>query len=172
MDKNNKFPKLLILGSARHGKDTLAEIFNVEFDFTFKSSSVASSEIFLYDILKEKYGYSTPLECFEDRINHRSEWYELITEYNSEDKAKLAKEILKNADCYVGMRNPEEINECLKQNLFDLIIWVDASERLPIESTDSFKIDKSVADIIISNNDDYESFKKRAINLGKIIFKK
>ena len=65
----------------------------------------------------------------------------------------------------------EEIDECIKQGLFDLIIWVDASERLPEEDKSSFNIDNSCADIIIDNNGDLESFKKRAIRLGNVLFR-
>lgn len=57
----------------------------------------------------------------------------------------------------------------MRQGLFDLIIWVDASVRLPLEGSESFKIDKSYADIIVNNNDTLEAFKKRVINLGKAL---
>ena len=69
------------------------------------------------------------------------------------------------------MRDREEIDECLKQGLFDLIIWVDASQRLPEEDKDSFNIDKTYADIIIDNNGTLDDFKKRVIRLGKTLFK-
>lgn len=161
--------KLLVIGHKRHGKDSFAEILAEQFNFKFKSSSVAASEIFIYDELKKKYNYKTPEECFEDRVNHRAEWYDMICAYNKPDKAKLAKEILEIANCYVGMRDRAEIDECVNQKLFDLIIWVDASERLPLEDSDSFKIDKSYADIIVDNNDTLEVFKKRVINLGKAL---
>ena len=117
--------KLLILGNMRHGKDSFAELLNKHFGLTFKSSSQAATDIFLYDTLKDKYGYTTPEECFEDRVNHRAEWKDLICHYNKDDRAKLAKEILKNSDCYVGMRDRAEINECMKQGLFDIIVWID-----------------------------------------------
>jgi hypothetical protein len=52
--------KILILGNARHGKDTLAELFNKYFGLTFMSSSQASADFFLYDQLKDKYGYTSP----------------------------------------------------------------------------------------------------------------
>lgn len=172
MNKKNNFPRLLILGSARHGKDTFAEIMNEEFGLTFKSSSQSAADIFLYDALKDKYGYTTPEECFEDRVNHRAEWKDMICDYNKDDRARLAKDILKNSDCYVGMRDREEIKECLKQNLFDLIIWVDASERLPLEDSSSFDIDKTCADIMIENNGTYEEFRDKSIRLGKILFNK
>jgi dephospho-CoA kinase len=166
-----KLPKLCIVGAARWGKDSMAEILQEHFDLKFKSSSEAASDIFIYDALKEKYGYTTPEECFEDRVNHRAEWYQLICEYNIEDKARLAKDILKHTDAYVGMRDYREIKECIKQNIFDLIVWVDASDRLPPEDKSSFNIDKSDADIIIDNNGTYDEFKDKVIRLGKSLLK-
>lgn len=161
--------KLLIIGHMRSGKDTCAEILAKEIGMTFQSSSMAAAKIFLFDALKEKYGYKTFEECFEDRVNYRAEWHDLITEYNKDDKARLAKEILKNSDCYVGMRSGDEIRECLKQKLFDLIIWIDASQRVPDEGKDSFQIDKSYADFIIDNNGTEEEFIKRVNKLSEIL---
>lgn len=154
----------------RHGKDSFAEILNEHFGLSFQSSSQAAANIFLYDSLKDKYGYKTPEECFEDRVNHRAEWKTMICHYNKDDRAKLAKEILKNSDCYVGMRDREEINECMRQGLFDIIIWVDASDRLPLESSDSFDIDKTCAHIIIENNGTFEEFKEKVLRFGKILY--
>jgi hypothetical protein len=164
-------PKLLIIGNARHGKDTLAELLRDHFGLKFMSSSQAAADIFIFDTLKDKYNYKTSEECFEDRVNHRVEWYDMICEYNKDDKAKLAKGILENTDCYVGMRSRYEIEESIKQGLFDLIIWVDASERLPLESADSFDIDISCADIIITNNTSLKDFKFKALRLGNILNK-
>jgi dephospho-CoA kinase len=161
--------KLLIISHKRWGKDTMAEFLRDEIDLKFVSSSQAAADIFIYDTLKDKYGYTTPEECFEDRINHRAEWYELICAYNKEDKTRLAKGILALNNCYVGMRNKDEIDECIKQGLFDLIVWVDASERLPEEDKTSFNIHKSCADIIIDNNSTLEDFKKRVIRFGKTL---
>jgi hypothetical protein len=166
--KKNKF---LFIGHARHGKDTIAELLNAEFGLKFSSSSQAAADIFLFDELKTKYNYETSEQCFEDRVNHRAEWYNMICDYNVEDRARLAKGILERTDCYVGMRDRGEIDECKKQGLFDLIIWVDASERLPLESPDSFNIDKTCADISIDNNGTFQEFKDKVSRLGKIIIK-
>ena len=171
MNKIKDYPKLCILGHCRHGKDSLGEILNEEFGYTFESSSQSAANIFLYDLLKDKYGYKTPEECFEDRVNHRQEWYEAICEYNKDDKARLAKGILERSDMYIGMRDRNEIEECMRQGIFDLIIWVDALGRLPMEDASSFNIDKSCADIIIENNGTYEEFKEKVLRLGKIILK-
>lgn len=163
--------RLLIIGPARHGKDTLAEILNEVYGLKFISSSQACADIFIYDELKDKYGYKTSEECFNDRVNHRAEWYQMICAYNKDDKAKLAKEILKYNNTYVGMRNHDEILECRRQGLFDLIIWVDASERLPNEDISSFNITKNDADIIVENNSTLEEFKMKVIRLGKFLIK-
>jgi dephospho-CoA kinase len=161
--------KLLIISSARWGKDTLAEILREHYGLKFISSSQACADIFIYDELKDKYGYKTPEECFNDRVNHRQEWYELICEYNKYDKARLAKDILKYNNTYVGMRDSSEIKECLRQGLFDLVIWVDASKRLPPEDSKSFNITTSDADIIIDNNGSLEEFKEKALRLGSLL---
>ena len=97
----------MVLGHCRHGKDSMAEILRDEFGMTFESSSQSAADIFLYDLLKEKYGYKTSEECFEDRHNHIQEWYEAICEYNKDDKARLAKGIVERTGCYVGMRDRE-----------------------------------------------------------------
>ena len=170
MKKANNLPKLLVIGSARHGKDTFAEILRDVYGYKFKSSSQAAADIFIYGELKDKYGYKTSKECFEDRVNHRPEWHQMICYYNKDDQARLAKDILKTDDCYVGMRDTNEINECMKQGLFDLIIWVDASERKPWENKDSFNIDKSIADIIIENNGTLEEFEEKVCRLADIFF--
>lgn len=158
-------PKFLIIGSARHGKDTMAEILSEKYGLTFQSSSVRAAEIFLFSALKDKYGYKTFQECFEDRVNHRAEWKSLISDYNSIDRARLAKDILATSDIYVGMRDSDEIAECKNQHLFDLIIYVDASERLPMEGNDSNGISKDDADIIIENNGSLPEFVDKVYRL-------
>ena len=52
-----------------------------------------------------------------------------------------------------------------------LIVWVDASERLPLESSNSCNIDKSCADIIIDNNGSYSAFKDKVITFGNTFLK-
>jgi dephospho-CoA kinase len=143
--------KILILGHMRHGKDTAAQMLQEEFGYTFESSSEAAARIFLYDALKEKYGYKTPEECFEDRMNRRAEWFDLICEYNKEDAARLAKEILKKSDVYVGMRSKEEIQECQRQGVFDLVIGIFNPDK-PLEDPSSNNINIwRVSDVVLPN---------------------
>jgi dephospho-CoA kinase len=166
----SKRPKLLIIGHGRHGKDTMAELLEDKYGMTFRSSSIAASEIFIYEKIKEKYDYVDAADCFHDRCNHRAEWYNMICEYNKHDRAKLAKDILKDSDCYVGMRDLSEIDECMKQRVFDLIVWVDASERLPKECSNSFNVPKNRADVVIYNNGTFAEFTDKVHAFGKLIF--
>lgn len=161
---------ILIIGHGTHGKDTLAEMIQKETAFTFESSSEAASRIFLYDALKEKYGYTSPEECFKDRYNHRDEWHDLICEYNKDDKARLVKDILANSHMYVGMRSDEEVEECLKQGLFDYVIGV-FDPRKPLEPTSSFSINMwEKSDFIIPNAGTLEDLKRKVGQLLPLFF--
>ena len=98
-------------------------------------------------------------ECFEDRINHRTLWYEIIKEHNREDLARLGREIFQENDIYCGIRDREEFLACKKAGLFDVSVWVDASDRLPPEDPKSISVLKSDANIIINNNGTLEDLK-------------
>lgn len=143
--------RILIIGHAQHGKDTSAEIIKELYGYTFESSSMAAARIFLFDALKNKYGYATFEDCYNDRVNRRAEWHDLICEYNQDDKARLAKGILETADIYVGMRSNAEVDECIRQRLFDLVIGI-YDPRKPEEPKSSFSINLwEKADIVVPN---------------------
>ena len=116
--------KILIIGDARHGKDDLAKVIHRELGLEYRDSSKMALNIFLFELLHTKYGlrYHSRAEAYEDRVNHREKWYNEITEYNREDGARLARDIMKVADVYCGMRNAHEIEACKRENLFDLIL--------------------------------------------------
>lgn len=147
----HKKPKLMLLGYGRHGKDSVAEILT-HYGFTYMSSSWAAAENVVFPVLGPKYGYETVEDCFEDRHNHRREWFDLITEFNTPDKARLPRIIYSQVDIYVGIRNRDEFLAAREEGLFDYAIWVDASKRLPVESTESCTVTPDDADIVIDNN--------------------
>ena len=155
--------KLLIIGHARHGKDTVALILEGEFGLTHLASSEASSTIFVFDALKEKYGYSSVEECFADRVNRREEWYTLICEYNAGDQARLAKEIVKRADVYVGMRSRAELDACLEQGVFDAILGV-VDPNKPLEPKESMSIPvEEYADLVIRNDGTLSDLREKVV---------
>ena len=145
--------KLCIIGLGRQGKDTVAEILRDKFGYTSLSSSEAAAKIFLFDLLMDEFGYETWQECFEDRHNHRDRWFTEISKYNTPDKSRLASAIMEENDIYVGMRCKEELDACIEGNIFDLVIWVDASERVSYrEPESSCTVTKEQADLVINNN--------------------
>jgi hypothetical protein len=144
--------KLIVLGHGGHAKDTVALWLAGRFDYTFESSSNFCARKFIYDALKKPLGYSSFNECYSDRRNHRATWAALIKSYNLKDPARLAREIYAENDMYVGIRSNLEFEEAKSEGLFQLAIWVDASERCELEGKDSFDIDISKADIVINNN--------------------
>ena len=164
--------KLLIIGHGRHGKDTVAAMLNEEFGLTHLASSEASSTIFVFDVLREKYGYTTVDECFNDRANHRAEWYDLICDYNKNDQARLAKEIVSRANIYVGMRSSIELDECIKQGVFDVIIGV-IDPRKPFEDLASMSIDvEKYSNVLILNDGTLEELRTKVIETYDKILEK
>jgi len=160
-----KLPKLLIIGHGRHGKDTVCEILRDNYGFSFESSSQFCSKLFIYDHLKDKYGYHSEEECYSDRHNHRAEWYNAICAYNIPDAARLGREIFKAHDIYCGLRNKREYFAMKNTGVFDYAIWVDRSDHLPLESKDSMNLEQWMADFTIDNNGTLEDLKRNSDQL-------
>lgn len=174
-------PKFLILGHARHGKDTVAEILRDCYGFTFTSSSLFCAEKVIWaavhnhgDALDqhEKAGrpgmstlqlheelqmmkgreYPSYAECFADRANFRAAWFSLIAAYCYPNKEQLAREIYAENDIYVGIRNTRELNAVLNSGLADVSIWVDAKERIDPEPLSSCTVEPWMAMFTVDNN--------------------
>lgn len=158
-------PKLLIIGNARHGKDTVCEILNDTFDFKFRSSSDFCAERFIYNELKDKYNYKTYADCFNDRHNHRAEWYNMIHDYCQHDFARLGREIFAENDIYCGLRNKSEFHAMKNTNVFDYAIWVDRSDHLPAEDKTSMSLEIWMADYVIDNNGTVDDLKRNTNDL-------
>lgn len=163
MDKPK--PKLLIIGHARHGKDTVGEILRDTHGFKFTSSSWFCAQ----ETIWENWGcavYETIEQMFEDRVNHRVLWMQMISAYNTPDKARTARTMIERGyDMYVGMRRADELAECRFQRIFDLIVWVDRSKHQPPEigSTD---LSPEMADVILDNNGTIQDLQD---NLAKLL---
>lgn len=153
--------KILIAGMGRHGKDEVCRILNEKHGMKFESSSMFAAKAFLYDKLKDKFGYQSFDECYSDRHNHRALWKDEISAYNDGDSTRLTRGILDENDAYCGLRCERELRAALKEGLFDLTFWVDASDRVDyVEGSDSITINKSMCDIIIPNNGSIEDLEK------------
>jgi hypothetical protein len=155
--------KLFIVGQGRHGKDTIAEFVRENYGLTFESSSMFCAEHVVTPWL-EKMGiiYDSLEECYEDRVNHRMDWYEAIRSYNKDDESKLSTAIFAQYDMYVGIRSRVEF--LAAKHLSDLAIWVEASDRWP-DVDPSCKILQGDCDISVDNNGTIEELYGRLTRL-------
>lgn len=145
--------KILILGHGRHGKDSVAFHIANKLRYSYKEPSLIIAERFLFPILGAYMGYPSAYKMFVDRINHRVLWGEVMAAINFLDPAKITKEILLQQHIYVGIRRMREYEA--SKHFFDVILWVDASKRLPLEPTSSMEfITPPPEAIVIDNNGD------------------
>jgi hypothetical protein len=172
-----KKPKLMVIGYARHGKDSICNILRDLYGFSFVSSSYFVGECAVRPWLEAKgITYPTMELCYADRIHHRSDWFDAISAYNGHDPARLGRELFAQYDIYCGLRNRREFDALKAEKAFDVCFWVDRSEHVPPENISSNTLDFSVADYIIDNNGDLEQLKcnviiavDRAIDDGKLV---
>jgi hypothetical protein len=146
-------PRLILLGHARHGKDTVADLLRDRHGFNPMGSSLFACERVVAPWFRlTGWPYPSVQACYADRVNHRALWFDLICAYNRQDPARLARELFEAGhDVYVGMRSATEF--AAARPLADVVVWVDALDRLPPEPADSFDIDPAaVCDWRIDNN--------------------
>ncbi len=144
--------KMIIFGFKEHGKDTACEYLEEKYGISFSASSWHACKTFLFDQIKDRFGYQTHEECFEDRRNHRQLWYEAIRDYNREDRARMGREIFAANVIYCGIRDREEFEALKSEGAFDLAVWVDAGKRLPPEDSTSMNLTVRDSDRVIDNN--------------------
>ena len=117
-------------------------------------------------MLKVKYNYKSEEECYADRHNHRTEWYNAICDYNVPDAATLGREMFAAYDIYCGLRNKREFFAMQNTGVFDYCIWVDRSDHLPPEDKSSMSLEQWMADFTIDNNGDLSEL---AFNTRKLM---
>lgn len=163
--------KLLVIGHGRHGKDTVCDILKTKYNMQFQSSSEFCAKLFIFDRLKDEYSYETYEQCYTDRHNHRSEWYDLISNYCKDDPARLGREIFKANDIYCGLRNSREFHAMKNRGIFDYAIWVDRSEHLPMEDRSSMNLEPWMANYVIDNNGSIEELENNVCDLMSFLSK-
>lgn len=162
-------PRILVMGYARHGKDTFCELLADHYGLKFTSSSWFCAERVVMpkvDDLWDRFQgasvtkvdeppmgrYLTVQECFEDRHHHRKFWFDAITDFNTPDLTRLGRAIFAENDVYCGVRNVEEFQAMKDAGVFDVSVWVDAGDRLPPEDESSCTVYRELADYVVDNN--------------------
>jgi hypothetical protein len=159
-------PKLLIIGHGRHGKDTVCDILRDQYGFQFQSSSEFCAQKFIYDELRHKYGYTSYAQCYQDRHNHRAEWYDMIHAYCEDDYTRLGRDIFAENDIYCGLRNKAEFHAMRNTGVFDYCIWVDRSDHAPLEDRSSMNLEIWMADYVIDNNGTLKDLRRNTLDLA------
>jgi len=146
-------PRLLVIGYRGHGKDTVCELLCNRFGLQFQSSSLFCAQKVVRPWLEEKGIFYPSVEsCFYDRDKHRPEWFNAISHYTKNDRARLAREIFSKYDIYCGLRNHDEYVAIREENLCDVAVWIDASKRVTPEPQASCTLAKEDADFVLDNN--------------------
>jgi hypothetical protein len=156
---NSPNRKYIVVGHKQHGKDTVSALLSERLNVTWASSSLFACKKAVFPTLSKLYGYTSIQECYDDRDNHRAEWFNLICEYNKDDLARLGKEIFDEHDIYCGLRNIHELKALVERVPNIIVIWVYGSMRKPLEDINSFTITQAHADVIIDNNAGLEDLK-------------
>lgn len=155
--------KIMVCGYARHGKDQFCEYLGIPFN---SSSRVALDKV-IWDAIG--HGFADKDECYDLRVNHRSTWYNLIKAYNTPDLTRLCRDIFEENDIYCGIRDREEFLAAKQQRLFDLSIWVDASDRIPPEDSNSCTLTPDDCDIVITNNGSLYDLEMKARRIAQTL---
>lgn len=130
--------KIVVIGHARHGKDTVAEHLAKECKLSYRGSSDICAA-WIFEILKDDHGYESAAACFNDRGTYRALWHKLIAAYTANDKARLGRLVFKDNDIYCGIRAKDELEAVIKE-FNPMVFWVDASNRHPLEPKNSMQL--------------------------------
>ena len=156
--------KLLVLGRARHGKDSFCDILWDYCGLTSASTSKIANELFMYEGLKDMFGYENPDECYRDRVNHRQLWFDLIRTYTRQHPSALGEYAWANYDLYNGVRSLEEFKAIKDLNLFDATVWIDASDRLGYTiDNDICEVTVDDCDYVLTNNGTLDEFIEQVV---------
>lgn len=160
-------PKLLVIGHARHGKDTAAQLLADRLGLSWASSSEFVARKAIWPLVEDLGIWPDWRAAYADRDAHRELWFHAIAAYNCRPGPTLAAQLLDAHDIYTGMRKRAELDR--SRDLFDLVIWVDRSEVLPPEPGASMELTAADADLLLDNNGDLARLAAGAVSLARMI---
>ncbi len=154
--------KVLVIGHKQHGKGTFAKIATERFGIPSMGTSRFAT-LHMFNLMKDEHGYLTPEACYEDRGNHREFWFTELRRYNDINLSQLIEDIYLKHPIAEGLRNREEFEEVKRKKIVDLIVWIDAAERKPLEDAQSMELTRDDAHVIIDNNTTEAEFIERVV---------
>ncbi|MCA0851492.1 hypothetical protein [Salipiger thiooxidans] len=151
-------PRLLVIGHGRHGKDTAAALLAQALGVSWASSSEFVAQRAVWPLVEGRGPWRDWQAMYEDRHAHREMWFHAIAAYNLAPGPSLAEQLLEDHAIYVGMRRRAEL--VATRQLFDCVVWVDGSRRLPGEDPASMQLTRRDADLILDNNGTREDLER------------
>lgn len=144
---------VLFCGHGRAGKDTACEYLA---EITFLRNAGTTSK-YLTKYVAAKKGIPEE-EAYATRHQERELWYHTGNEVREQGPTTLIREALKHGEITGGIRDLEEILAARRENVVDLIVWVQ-NDRVPADPT--VKFTSREADLVIENNWGLEEFHER-----------
>ncbi|MGR3498758.1 MAG: hypothetical protein ACU0E9_07690 [Limimaricola soesokkakensis] len=160
-------PKLLVIGHARHGKDTAAQLLADRLGLSWASSSEFVARKAIWPLVEDLGVWPDWRAAYADRDAHRELWFHAIAAYNCRPGPSLAAQLLDAHDIYTGMRKRAELDR--SRRLFDLVIWVDRSAWLPPEPGASMELTADDADLVIDNGGDLGGLAREIERVAQVI---
>jgi len=156
--------KIAVCGHGRCGKDTVSNWFDYSTSLCYHESTSQAAAALCFSQLREKYGYITVEEAFDDRHNHREEWAQIIWAHNEPDGLTLYRGMLDTSDILNGIRRAGELQAVLAHQMLDLTIWIERD--VPKDPSCEITIDD--CDIAIPNNGTLEELYQRLERFSKV----
>lgn len=144
--------KILLMGHEGHGKNTVCQLLQKNYGLSYQIASIYYAKNIIQPKLAEKYGYKNELLCWLDRHNHREEWFQLIKEYNLAHTFRTGSKIWSEFNIYSGLLDIQEYKFLRARKMFDVSIWVDASERVPSETKSTITVETYHGEHLIRNH--------------------
>ena len=151
--------KLAICGRGRAGKDEAAKWFNE--NTTVRYSGFSTSAV-ITPYAAKRLGISEE-EAFRRRHEDRMLWYKIGNELREHDPAFLARQTFERGDIAVGIRDANEMQAVLDEELIDLAIWIERD--VPPDPTLTYG--PEFCDVIVLNTGEIEAMYARLEALSK-----
>ena len=145
--------KILIVGHARHGKDTVAEMIadylGIEFQGTSRQFASHVRKALSEAVCDVQ--YHSDQECWEDRVNHRADWHVTIARFCSENKTAAADLVYAKGHIYCGVRAQAEYDAIVAK--YDPVIFWVSNNSKPKEPDSSMQLSYDPKTMSLITND-------------------
>lgn len=171
--------KICVIGHAGCGKDTVCELLRDMWGLRFVSATDMMIERIIYPCLGPIYSnqesdkpasqHLVINDLRKNKDDWRTLWFELTRFYNRHDPARHIRNVMEVSDICCGVRDRKELDAAKEDGMFDLVVWVDASDRVEDEPTSSITVSAGDADFVLNNNGTEVALVDEVINMMEIV---